>query len=421
MSGTTPVDTDNSSLVVEEWPYYQEDDSLWQRKEKCLRNRSEKCFGSREMSDIGILSVDENWWFGDTVKDFYSHKFLLGSASPVLHHILYEMELSESSKEIVLNLNPKLNVTLTRTKTYDSERLELNGIPPIATEALLEYIYKDKFLKSDYEHGYSRNLLWRLWHASKALEMDHLSQITSETLDETMCEDTVFWDLNYSMQFNEMGLEHLKQKVLKIMEGLEEKLFEHDNFVWIDHAGIKEILNKRESGSCEPLIIFNNLLRWSLYQVDRVACCEIDDKSGAEIPIEIRLEWINNFRKEQSQSASLKELEKYLKRGIEFMPWTEFSQEEYLKYVPQFDLISNEKLLKSSLELMNIVVNNPNRLRYSEYGCKNMPNTKLSFLDDIKISGVKSNKDASKKSIREICLLNMMDGSKKDEESLMTL
>ncbi|CAB4068084.1 NOP9 [Lepeophtheirus salmonis] len=175
MSGTTPVDTDNSSLVVEEWPYYQEDDSLWQRKEKCLRNRSEKCFGSREMSDIGILSVDENWWFGDTVKDFYSHKFLLGSASPVLHHILYEMELSESSKEIVLNLNPKLNVTLTRTKTYDSERLELNGIPPIATEALLEYIYKDKFLKSDYENGYSRNLLWRLWHASKALEMDHLS------------------------------------------------------------------------------------------------------------------------------------------------------------------------------------------------------------------------------------------------------
>ncbi|CAB4068083.1 unnamed protein product [Lepeophtheirus salmonis] len=221
-----------------------------------------------------------------------------------------------------------------------------------------------------------------------------------KTLDETMCEDTVFWDLNYSMQFNEMGLEYLKQKVLKIMEGLEEKLFEHDNFVWIDHAGIKEILNKRESGSCEPLIIFNNLLRWSLYQVDRVACCEIDDKSGAEIPIEIRLEWINNFRKETEP---------------------ECYQEEYLKYVPQFDLISNEKLLKSSLELMNIVVNNPNRLRYSEYGCKNMPNTKLSFLDDIKISGLKSNKDASKKSIREICLLNMMDGSKKDEESLMTL
>uniref|UniRef100_A0A0K2SVQ6 Uncharacterized protein n=1 Tax=Lepeophtheirus salmonis TaxID=72036 RepID=A0A0K2SVQ6_LEPSM len=170
---------DDSSLI-EDWPCSSNYESHWQRQQKSVRDRSEKCFERGEMSDIGILSVDENWWFGATVKDFYGHKFLLGSASPVLHHILYEMEFCESNKDIILNLNSKLNVTLTRTKTYDSERLELNGIPPIATEALLEYIYKDKFCKSDFENGYSRNLLWRLWHASVALEMDHLAQITSD-------------------------------------------------------------------------------------------------------------------------------------------------------------------------------------------------------------------------------------------------
>eukprot|EP00096_Caligus_rogercresseyi_P013114 TRINITY_DN5778_c0_g1_i2.p1 TRINITY_DN5778_c0_g1~~TRINITY_DN5778_c0_g1_i2.p1 ORF type:complete len:433 (-),score=79.48 TRINITY_DN5778_c0_g1_i2:337-1548(-) len=386
--------------VVEDWPYYQEDNALWQRTETSIVKRSEKCFGSREMSDVGILSVDENWWFGCTVKDFYGHKFLLGSASPVLHHILYEMDFSESSKEIVLNLNPKLNVTLTRSKTYDSEKLEINGIPPIATEALLEYIYKDKFQKSDFENGYSRNLLWRLWHASKSLEMDHLAQMTAETIDETMCEDTVFWDLNYSMQFNEMGLDHIKEKVLKIMDSLEERLFEHDNFVWIDHKGIKEILNQRESGSCEPLIILNNLLRWSLYQVDRVACCEIDDKSGSEIPIENRLQWIQDCRKGLCESASPKDLDKYLQRGIEHMPWQEFSQEEFLKYVPSSELISEERLLNISLGLMRIVVKNPNRLRLSEYGCKKVPQGKNNTLfEDIKIAGIKE-KELSKKSIR---------------------
>ena len=34
--------------------------------------------------------------------------------------------------------------------------------------------------ESDYENGYSRNLLWRLWHASKALEMDYLHQKSTE-------------------------------------------------------------------------------------------------------------------------------------------------------------------------------------------------------------------------------------------------
>ena len=41
------------------------------------------------MSDIMLNACDENWWFGDTVKDFNAHRFLLGTASPIFHKILY--------------------------------------------------------------------------------------------------------------------------------------------------------------------------------------------------------------------------------------------------------------------------------------------------------------------------------------------
>jgi hypothetical protein len=34
-------------------------------------------------------------------------------------------------------------VTLTLTPIYSGHRLELDGIPPIAAEALLEYVYTD--------------------------------------------------------------------------------------------------------------------------------------------------------------------------------------------------------------------------------------------------------------------------------------
>ena len=59
----------------------------------------------------------------------------------------YNSEKNSKLKERHLILDPDLEVTLTLvpsdvwgTTTY---RLELEGIPPIAAEALLEYIYKD--------------------------------------------------------------------------------------------------------------------------------------------------------------------------------------------------------------------------------------------------------------------------------------
>ena len=36
------------------------------------------------------------------------------------------------------------------------------------------------FRIADFENGYSRNLLWRMWHASKALEMEHLNRMCTK-------------------------------------------------------------------------------------------------------------------------------------------------------------------------------------------------------------------------------------------------
>ena len=66
-----------------------------------------------------------------------------------------------------------------------------------------------------------------------------------QTLHGTMCEDTVFWDLNYAIKYRALGTEEIRSRVLKIMEKLDEKLFEHPNFVWLDHAAVVEILRRR--------------------------------------------------------------------------------------------------------------------------------------------------------------------------------
>ena len=111
-------------------------------------------------------------------------------------------------------------------------------------------------------------------------------------------------------------------------------MFEHDNFVWLDHEAVAEILLKRRPNSCDPMIIYNNLLRWSMYQLDRNACCEVDEKTGNEIPIEVRLDWIQRCRKgEFDETTNSQDLKKYLGRGLKLMPWTELSQKDFLEYV----------------------------------------------------------------------------------------
>lgn len=73
---------------------------------------------------------------------------MLGTASPVFSRILYELDEEEGpqdgecSRKLVLD--ERLQVTLTLSRTYYSEQFEWEGIAPVAAEALLEYIYKDK-------------------------------------------------------------------------------------------------------------------------------------------------------------------------------------------------------------------------------------------------------------------------------------
>ena len=55
--------------------------------------------------------------------------------------------------------------------------------------------------------------------------------------------------------------------LFQLMEAMNEKLYEHPNFVWLDQLAVKEILEKRKPNNCEPVTILNNLLRWTLYQV----------------------------------------------------------------------------------------------------------------------------------------------------------
>ena len=45
---------------------------------------------------------------------------------------------------------------------------------------ILQRIFEFRFNDSDFENGYSRNLLWRLWHASRALEMEYLHEKCTE-------------------------------------------------------------------------------------------------------------------------------------------------------------------------------------------------------------------------------------------------
>jgi len=217
------------------------------------------------------------------------------------------------------------------------------------------------------------NLLWRLWHGSKALEMDYLHAKCTTTLHKTMCEETVFWDLNYAIKYKALGTDEVRTKVLKTMETLDQRLFEHPNFVWLEHASVKELLKRRKPNSCEALIVYNNLLRWSLYQLDRSACGEIEGGlTGAQIPINIRLEWIGQCRNGDFNHVTVKDMDKYLSRGLKEMPWTEMSQSDFLVYVVNAKVVPEEVVASNAIKIMEIVVNNPDRLHSSAFAQSNV-------------------------------------------------
>lgn len=127
-------------LKGEDWPYCNGAEE-WQTATRCIRDRIANLFDCRQMSDVCVLANDENWWFGETVKDFsvsivstnatyidimntvldQAHKVILGSASPVLYHLLYELD-PETNPDKRLFLDKRINVTLTLVPCYEYVR-----------------------------------------------------------------------------------------------------------------------------------------------------------------------------------------------------------------------------------------------------------------------------------------------------------
>ena len=57
-------------LRGERWPLGG-GEGAWQARAAGVRDRMRYLRkNSREMSDVLVLACDENWWFGDTVKDY---------------------------------------------------------------------------------------------------------------------------------------------------------------------------------------------------------------------------------------------------------------------------------------------------------------------------------------------------------------
>jgi len=345
----------------------------WQAGATSVRDRMDHLYNNPDMSDLQIMAVDELWSWGQTVKDFIGHKLVLCTASPVFHQLFFPKETG-----------PDIPKCLQLTKGAVGggvSKLEIEGVPPIAVEHLLEYCYKDRFDKSDFENGYSRNLLWRLWHIAKVLQMNHLFELCSEALNSTMCEETVFWDLNYSLEYQDMGTDQIKYKVSQLAKSLDNQLYTHPNFVFLDQVSIRELLGKRLPSSSEPLIVFNNVLRWALFQLDRTLLEEMDDAKGADIPVAERSKMINKIRQEKVKDFTFSDISKYLDMVLDLVPWSEFSQHDFLDSVATADVLPKDMLLSASISVMEEVVKSPERLTKSAYLMVNDPNTVKSELN----------------------------------------
>ena len=61
------------------------------------------------------------------------------------------------------------------------------------------------------------------------------------------------------------------------------------------------------------------------------------------------------------------DLNKYLKRALAQMPWCEMSQKDFLEFVVPYDVIAEDQLLKESINVMGVVVKNPDRLLNSKF------------------------------------------------------
>ena len=206
-----------------------------------------------------------------------------------------------------------------------------------------------------------------------------------------MCEETVYWDLNYSLLYQPTGTQHIKAKVTELCKNLNNNLYTHPNFVFLANDSIKELVGMREASSSEPLVIFNNLLRWAIFQLDSTLLEVVDDKRAADIPVTERTKLITKIREEKVKDFTFSDIWKYLDIVLALMPWREMSQSNFIDFVartnilPQVEIQSSpphicylffqEMLLAASLAIMEEALKNPERLNKSSYLFANDPNT----------------------------------------------
>ncbi len=72
-----------------------------------------------------------------------------------------------------------------------------------------------------------------------------------------------------------------------------------------------------------------------------------------------RLQWLEDARAGKFDHVARSDVDKYTRRGMEMMPWTELSQKDFLEHVVPRGMLGEEELLQKSVELMDIVVKNP--------------------------------------------------------------
>ena len=122
--------------------------------------------------------------------------------------------------------------------------------------------------------------------------------------------------------------------------------------MFLDQISIRDLLSKRLHSSSEPLIVFNNVLRWALFQLDKTILEEMDDAKGADIPVAERSKMINKVRQEKIKDYTFSDISKYLDMVLDLVPWAEFSQHDFIQSVASADVlpkVSSQDHVKSFL------------------------------------------------------------------------
>ena len=120
--------------------------------------------------------------------------------------------------------------------------------------------------------------------------------------------------------------------VAALAKTLHNNLFTHPNFVFLDHKSVRDLLKSREPHSSEPLIVYNNLLRWAIFQLDKTLLEESEDGAkGAEIPVTERSKLITKIREEKIKDFTFADISKHLDNVLDLVPWQEMAQSDFVK------------------------------------------------------------------------------------------